>query len=383
MARRRLSRRAADLKATAAADAGAFYALGFPDAPSSGAHQTIHVSVPFGVLIRVATPCYTFVAPPPDGTIKGWRLNANGLVEGSAFCQARARVSVFPSTWRKCVPQPHPQDNGPATTFLLDLSSSWRITMIVSLRSFRTAFAALAVLAALCSPALSSSPSALTMLAQDRALDLAWARNNPSSTEILDGRPLNVLLQSATSHPLGRIPIIPLDKGTVAGINLRPAGAGGNLGLVKGDGKLSWPLGLEEPEYDEARKGIDSNILAAVNALRAGKAPDRTIFQGLEADYQALSDKLDANINDLTPSDYIASERYLKQLHEAIHGLEDPSAGAWFDRSWTSTIKTVGDLVGYMTHKGLEFAPAAAPGDGACYTALYHSLRQFEAAVCR
>jgi hypothetical protein len=277
-----------------------------------------------------------------------------------------------------------PKDRRPVTIFLPDLTSSWRIPMMVSLRSFWTAFAALAALAALSSPALAElPPSALTMLAQDRALDLAWARDDPSTTEISDGRPLNVLLRSATSHPLDRIPTIPLDKSTVAGINLRPAGAGGNLGLVKGDGKLSWPIGLEEPEYDEARIGIDTNVLAAVNALRSGKTPDRTIFQGLEADYQTLSSELDARINDLTPSDYIASERYLKQLHEAIHGLEDPSAGTWFDRSWTSTIKSVGDLVGYMTHKGLEFAPAAAPGDGACYTALYHSLRQFEAAVCR
>ena len=78
------------------------------------------------------------------------------------------------------------------------------------------------------------------------------------------------------------------------------------------------------------------------------------------------------------------SRRYLTQLQDTVRTLEDPGVATYFDRSWTSTVLTVGDLVTYMTRKGLEFSPAA-PGDEAGYTALYHALRDFDVGlgVCR
>jgi hypothetical protein len=262
--------------------------------------------------------------------------------------------------------------------------------MPASLRLSGAAFASLALLGALSSPAAAQLRRPVYE-ERDHARLRPIARPapcaiEPPASEVLAGRALNLLFRSAVaSGRVGRGPVIALEAETLKGINLAPASSNADLGLIKNDGKLSWPLGLQEEAFDGPRNRIDSNMVAAVKELRYGKAPGRAVLKDLQADYQALSDQLDAKIHDLTPTDYILSRRYLTKVQDTIRTLQDPAVATYFDRSWASTVLTVGDLVMYMTRKGLEFAPAAAPGDDACYTSLYHSLRDFEAGLrdCR
>jgi hypothetical protein len=265
--------------------------------------------------------------------------------------------------------------------------------MHVSTRLSGAAFAALAVLGILSGSAEAGPrrlpvrpgwgpPPALVVRARERAADLEWARHDPPATEIWDGRALNLLLRNAIdSRRVDDGPTMPLSRETLAGINLAPAGLPTNLGLLKDAGKLSWPLPLQDDAFTGPRVRIDRNMLAAVGALRYLRAPGPDVLLGLQNDLQALGETLDARARDLSPTDYIASRRYLDQVKDTIRSLQAPAVGRYFDRSWTGTVLTVGDLVRYMTARGLEFAPAAAPGDEPCYTALYHALHDFDLAL--
>jgi hypothetical protein len=266
--------------------------------------------------------------------------------------------------------------------------------MNASLRLFGALFASLTVLGTLGAPVSAHPaprfihterdyprrpPSALLLRDRERAADLEWTRIDPPATEIWAGRSLNLLLQNAVrSGDVSRGPTIALDAAILKGINLSPVGSQADLGLLKDAGKLAWPLPLQEDAFADQRKSIDNNLLAAVKELQYNKLPSREVLKGVQADIQALSDKLEARIHGLTPTEYKVSHRFVTRLQETSRTLQDPAVATYFDRSWLSTVFTVGDLVNTMTRKGLEFAPAAAPGDDACYISLYHFLRDFD-----
>src|SRR5262249_24233331 len=88
----------------------------------------------------------------------------------------------------------------------------------------------------------------------DDANELRIARGNARTADIDSGRVPNTLLKSCIAS--GRIaagPMIPLEQNVLRGINVRPVGTTGNLGMVKGGATLTWPLPLLETPYDGAR----------------------------------------------------------------------------------------------------------------------------------
>jgi hypothetical protein len=225
-------------------------------------------------------------------------------------------------------------------------------------------------------------PTALSMRAREQRTDIEWARNFASNTEIWSGRALNVLLKSAIDS--GRIdegPNIPLHSDTLKGINLRERGSVGNVGLLKNGPKLQWPMALQEPWFDTARASFAKNLDEALHQLPSSEGLQRKTFRALEADLKKLNRILEENVSNLSTSDWIRGRRYLNELRSVVRGLSDPRVRVSFDRSWVNKVGSVGGLVRYMKDRGLDFAPAAAPGDYPLYTSLYYSLRSFEMAV--
>jgi hypothetical protein len=225
-------------------------------------------------------------------------------------------------------------------------------------------------------------PTALSMRARQQHTDIEWARRFAPNTEIWSGRTLNVLLRSAIDS--GRVdsgPNIPLDSDTLKGINLRERGSAGNVGLLKNGPKLQWPMALQEPWFDAARASFAKNLDEALRQLPSSEGLQRKTFRALEADLKKLNRILEENVSNLSTSDWIRGRRYLNELRDVVRGLSDPRVRVSFDRSWVNKVDSVGGLVRYMKDKGLEFAPAAAPGHYPRYTSLYYSLRSFEMAV--
>jgi hypothetical protein len=225
-------------------------------------------------------------------------------------------------------------------------------------------------------------PTAPRMIAAQRAADLEWARRTPFDTEIWSGRTLNVLLRSilTSPDPTGG-PTIPLDGGVLRAINLTTRTSRGSIGLLKDGGKLSWPLPLQESIYDEPRNRLSQNMKKAADGLNSSTGVPRDLLKQLNADLATLFSLLEGQVQNLSPSDFIVSRRFLNRVRDTTRALSDPTLVQATREGLPESVRTVADLVGHMMRNGLEFAPAVAPGDAPAYTALFYALRSYEAAV--
>jgi hypothetical protein len=217
---------------------------------------------------------------------------------------------------------------------------------------------------------------------RDQAVALDRARHDPPQTEILSARALNDLFRHL-SRMQGRGehgPNVPLDQDLLRGINLTGQDTRANVGLLKDDGKLQWPLPLEGSEFAGGREHVNKLIADAVSVARFGNAVDAGRLKDLEAELGRLNATLQNNLPEMTLSRYIEARRYLNLLEDAVRALEDPKVGNYFNQNWVAKGKSVAELVKYMSDKGLRFAPAV-PGDADSYRMLYHALQAFDAGL--
>jgi len=228
----------------------------------------------------------------------------------------------------------------------------------------------------------STQPTAQQLRDRQIAAVLDHVRKDASDVEINSGTALNVLLQSAqkAGQQINRGPMVPVDEDTLKHINVAGSGAAGNVGMLKDVTNLTWPEGLQNTDYEEARKRLSRNLIQAVTILKDKDPVPATTLKDIRADYKALNDKLNDAADDLSPSQYIESRRFLNQLNQAVRALSDPNVGKFFNNTWAAKGKNVAELISNMSRSGLNFAPAA-PGDQSAYKALYLAMRQFEAGL--
>ena len=217
------------------------------------------------------------------------------------------------------------------------------------------------------------------------ALRLRRSQNTPSITEIWSGHALNILLKDLKAlhakKPSG--PEIELSNDTLKQINIVDAKGKGNIGLLRNDGRLTWPPGLQELEpVDETqaiRRNLDALARRAVQQAANGEV-DAGVLKDLRSKVQKLHRLLGKNVNDLPTSQYIEAKRYLNNFDDAVKGLASPNVANYFNQTWMAKGKTVQDLVDYMVNKGLTFAPAVS-GDEGAYQALYSALAAYDLAL--
>jgi len=217
-----------------------------------------------------------------------------------------------------------------------------------------------------------NTPTWLDELERQKKLDLNYHLRNASGGEILEGISLNTLLDSLKQMQARNVsgPTVPLDEETLKQINVT-AGSGANAGLLKNEGRLSWPLPLSASEYDEERKAIERNLQLAVSEVEKHGKVDVARLNNLNKDLDRMNEHLGDQISEMTPSQYIEARNYLRLLNDAIKALSRPDGRNYIDGKYTAQGKTVGELVKNMS--GLKFAPAA-PGDEYAYKKLYESL---------
>jgi hypothetical protein len=227
-----------------------------------------------------------------------------------------------------------------------------------------------------------NTPTAEELRIKDIQTALMRARNDPPLTEIFNGDTLNRLFNHlATQQGKGiKGPHVVLDDEILKHINLT-TGTGGNVGLLKADGKLTWPLPLQAPQYDAQRSIINANIAKAVEAVKYNNPVDRSTMKPLRDALDDLRRSLDLNIAAVSPSEYLESTRYLNMLDDAYKALQDPNVGNFFNQKWAPKGRTVAELVDNMAQvQGLKFAPAT-PGDEPYYNALYRALLTYDAGM--
>lgn len=213
--------------------------------------------------------------------------------------------------------------------------------------------------------------------------DLNRARREPPLTEIWSGKALNDLyLYLAGQQAKGnRGPNIPLDEDMLKRVNLT-SGVGGNIGILKDDGKLQWPLSLLNPEFMESRKRFERNADEIVKRLKFGNSPEAATLKDMQAEMKRLRDTLAKSVGELSPTQFIEAQRYLNHLDDAVKALQDPNVGNFFNQKWNAKGRSVAELIKSMSDQGLRFAPAA-PGDEPAYRALHQALNAYDAGIAQ
>jgi hypothetical protein len=214
--------------------------------------------------------------------------------------------------------------------------------------------------------------------------ELDRARHSPPLTDVWTARALNSLLRHLIAQQ-GRGttgPKVALSDDVLDHINLTVGDSRGNVGLLRDSGNLRWPLPLQNEAFKEPREKINSLMQTALKSASSGTTPDTSTIFDLRSNYETLRKTLDANVDRLTPDEYIDANKYLRYVQNAITALKDPNVIQFFNNNWKARGKSVAELVQYMREKGLWFAPST-PTDEAAYVALYNALVSFDSGMQR
>ena len=204
-------------------------------------------------------------------------------------------------------------------------------------------------------------------------------RGNPSDARVWSGVALNTVLshvqQPQSYQP--RRPSIPLDPEVVSRIRFTDGTNRGDVTLFSKGPKIDWPFPLRGPDFKQDREKVESLSADVVRQAQGGDVDYGTI-KGIQATALVMQDELKDRIEEFTPSDYMKAKRFLNDLNKGARGLGDPNGAAAVSGKSQQSASTVDELVAMMTRRGLTFAPAK-DGDEAAYSALYQSLRAYDA----
>jgi hypothetical protein len=212
--------------------------------------------------------------------------------------------------------------------------------------------------------------------------DLERARHDPPLGEILSGKALNTLYDHASRLQLAgnRGPNIPLSDALVRSINFTGQNTRANVGLLKNDGKLTWPMSLQDSVFAPTRDRLSKLISDAVENSKFNNSVEVGKLRDMQDALRRLDQQVDDDSQDLTPSEYTDAKRYINQLSDAVKALEDPRISKYVPARWEAKHNNVAELVKTMTDNGLRFAPAVS-GDEDAYMTLYRALQAFDAGM--
>jgi hypothetical protein len=218
------------------------------------------------------------------------------------------------------------------------------------------------------------TPTAEDVRLHEMRYGLARALANPPANEIWSGKALNDIFDNLRDRAdTTRGPNVPLDEDLLKKINVT-AGTGGNIGLLKNDGNLHWPIELQDRDFAAEREELNKLFAEAVRQIKFNDAAGTATLKGLIANQKRLHEKLNRkSARDMTPTESIRARRYLDEIDEAIKALQDPNVGNFFKQTWAVKGKNVAAVVRYMTEKGIKFAPATSGTEDA-YRALHSAL---------
>jgi hypothetical protein len=228
------------------------------------------------------------------------------------------------------------------------------------------------------------TPSAEELRLRGLQQQVMRSRNNPPVTEITSGKALNDLMQDIRSVPARgdtaqlRTFQSALSEATLKHINVTKGQ--GNIGLLKNEGRLSWPVALSSVDFKDDRAGINALVHDAVRQAGFNSQVDSGTIMQLIKDTDSVRARLRRTGTDLPPSMYIEANVFLNNFDEAIRALQQPDVGSHFAGTYVLKAKTVAELVHYLTSQGLQFAPAV-PGDEAAYVAVQQALAAYDRAI--
>jgi hypothetical protein len=226
-----------------------------------------------------------------------------------------------------------------------------------------------------------NTPSAEELRRKELQTALERARFLPNSSEINSATTLNTLLSHlvAAQGKGNRGSTVPLDEDLIKKINVS-ARAGGNIGVLKNDGNLTWPLALRGEAFEAERKDLDRFAPEAIKQAQFNTRVDTAYLNDMTEAQRKLHRKLESKVSELSPGQYMEAKKFLNNIDDAIRALQDPNVANYFSGKYAAKARTVAELIDYMAKQGLSFAPAVS-GDEAAYHALYNALLAYDGSM--
>ena len=219
---------------------------------------------------------------------------------------------------------------------------------------------------------------------RQRALreQLKRSLTDPPPGEIWSGQALNTVLADLAfkrgQEPESPLPSIALDADILHHLNFTASQGHGNPGLLKNEGRLSWPTALKETLY-QANRDLLNDLAPVLYAQAVAGRVDSGTLQQMSQTALQLQRQVAGNIRDMTPAQYGEARRFLGHLEEALKLLRQPNAGSYYAADFAQGT-TIGQLVHHLVRKGWCFAPAV-PGDEAAYVAVHRALVAYDLAL--
>src|SRR5262249_30049147 len=154
-------------------------------------------------------------------------------------------------------------------------------------------------------------------------------------TEITAGQALNELLTDIQKKATVQGPEITLNEEMLRKINVTPGGKGVNLGPLKNEGTLAWPVVLKNPNFQRDRAALTDLAKIAFNQATKGQVDAAVINSMNDATDRMLAD-LANNIREMGPSKYIEAKRFLTDLKDATRGLERTDVANFFNNKYAA-----------------------------------------------
>jgi hypothetical protein len=202
--------------------------------------------------------------------------------------------------------------------------------------------------------------------------ELRRSENVPPANEVFSGKALNVLL----AHVNGaRTADVTLDPDVAKALKFTTGHGSAAIGLLK-DGRVNWPLALNDADYRDARERLTILAHEAVTEATTNGRVDNAILGQMTRDLDRLDGQLRGKVSKTNPQNYIEAKQFLARFQDAVKAFAEPDVANYFNGKYTFHGKTVAELVRFMKANGLQFAPAV-PGDEAAYTAAHQALVRY------
>lgn len=172
-------------------------------------------------------------------------------------------------------------------------------------------------------------------------------------------------------------PNVPLSPEITKHLNFSTPNSVGGAGPFRNPRKLEWPIPLRTRDFAPYRATIDKMAPEAVSQAASGNI-DGDTYNNLMTSIQKFEEVLKDQVEDMRPSDYVLSKRYLSDLEDAAKAIAEPSNSALFLNPGSNPkINSVSALVTQMTSTGMKFGPANT-ADIAAYRSFYQLFRSYE-----
>ena len=155
------------------------------------------------------------------------------------------------------------------------------------------------------------------------------------------------------------------------------------MGILRDNGRLTWPAALLEMLTLGQRKDLDARIQNLVRDAATKGRFDTNVLKDVRDEMDRIREDLVRKVNEVPTSRYLDAKRFLQEFQDASIALERGEAAnqaKFQDFVETGKGRSVQDVVDYMVANGLLFSPATADDEFA-YRALLSVLASYDVAL--